>query len=166
MLALVDSKQEEWRIVRREAENLTSAFATGVVNQGGAWHLTPRSSHADGRRFLLVALSVAANALHLEHVACVRACRGVPSMPVVKQFVTCEVLVWLRGNSVDEVVRYTLGANDFSTQFPARKLPNQRVVDRGLFCAILERARRRLPIGKQGSAADPVVCECRGPTPR
>ena len=36
MLALIDSKHKEWSVVRREVENLTSAFVSvGAVNQSG-----------------------------------------------------------------------------------------------------------------------------------
>ena len=113
-VCFLDCNQQQWGALKRGAENLTSAF----VILGG-WHLTPRSSHADGKRCLLVAFVIAANVLHLERVACIRACRGVFAMLVLNKFVSCEVLVWFRGNTTEEVVLFTLEAGDLGQIFPS-----------------------------------------------
>ena len=71
---------------------------------GESWHLIPRSTHVDGTGFLRVALAMT-KALHLKHVARIRACRGVPVMFVLDRFVSCEVLVWLRGGHAGDVTQ-------------------------------------------------------------
>ena len=127
MLILIDSQQKEWSIIRKEVENLTSAFVTvGTVFQFGDWHLTPRSSHADGRKFLDVAFAIVANVFRFQHVVAVRACRGIASMPVVREqsgkYKDEEVLTWFRGNDVDEVIHFTFEVGDLDKFIPVKQL--------------------------------------------
>ena len=115
-------------VLKQEAENLTTGFVTlGVVQQGGCWHLTPRSKTPDGSRALRAGLVIAANALHLQRVACIRACRGIPTMPAIGTYASCEVLVWLRGGSTDECWTYTPEAGDLGRSFLARSLAQEVV---------------------------------------
>lgn len=121
---LIFPKQQEWDVIRREADILTSAFViVGAVVQDGAWRLSLRLTHVDGKRFLLAALVVAINVLHLERVACVRACRGVFCIFVLSKFASCEVLACLRGNDTDDIVLFIFEAGDLCKPFPAKALP-------------------------------------------
>ena len=106
----------------RDGEFDIGVCTSGSGASGGDWHLTPRSLHADGKKFLLTALAITTNALHLEHVACVRACRVVHVMFVLSKFVSCEVLVWLGGAHTDEVALYTPEVGDLGKQSPAKTL--------------------------------------------
>ena len=64
---------------------------------------------------------------------CVRACRGGSTMPALSKFVSCEVLAWLRGGHLDEVMRFTLQAGNVERQFQTQALVLEiGEVDRGV----------------------------------
>ena len=91
----------------------------------GGEHLTRTSKHSDGKKALLAGLVIAANALHLERTACIRACRGVPTMPAIGTYASCEVFVRIRGNSTGAIWFYTPEAGDLGKIFPARALAQE-----------------------------------------
>ena len=121
-------------VLRKEVENITTGFVMlGAVQQSGCWHLTPRSKTPDGDRALKAGLAIATNVLHLQRVACIRACRVISTMPAIGQYASCECLVWLRGGSPDTCWYYTPEAGDLGRNFPARALAQEVVeVDKGL----------------------------------
>ena len=66
---------------------MSAPFVTvGVVFQQRGWHVTPRTRTFDGRMSLHVALVFASQVFHIDHVATIGACRGVISMPALKQY--------------------------------------------------------------------------------
>ena len=109
--AIIDHKANQWNIIQREVERMSSSFVTGVVYQQG-WHVAPRARIHDGRTSLDVALSFASQVLHLNHVATARACRGVSFMPALRQYPTGEVLAWCRGGEVGSVVQCSFQGMD------------------------------------------------------
>lgn len=64
--------------------------------------------------------------LRLEHVACIRACNGVTTVPSIGVFVNVEVLMWRRGGGADAVVHFSPEAGDLGETFPAKILALER----------------------------------------
>ena len=167
----ISSFNWQWGVLKEEVDNLTYAFGIlGTVFQRGGWHLLPRSSHTDGKRVLSAGLVIAANALHVERAACVPACRGIPTMPAIGRYASCEVLVWLRGNSAKEVWPYAPEAkvwSEFSQRVHWRKMFARLIRHRrlGQRCASCSSLTLRAAIAlATGCAADPIVGLGRGST--
>ena len=126
LLTILDHKRDQFSIIRRETENLSSSFVTvGVVFQSGGWHVTFRTRLHDGRRFLDAAFAFASQVFHLESVVTIRACRGVKIMPQLAQHEHGEVIVWMRGEGRDSFVSYTFCTTDLTSPFPAQLLAQE-----------------------------------------
>ena len=79
----------------------------------------------DGNEALRTGLVIAINTLHLDRVPCIRACRIISTMSVLKGYVSCEVLVWRRGDSADNIRYFTPEADDLGRNFAARALAQE-----------------------------------------
>lgn len=78
------------------------------------WHVTPRTRLYEGRRFLGVALSFASKVFRTDHIATLRACKGITIMFASSNYSNGEVLMWHRGANGDAVTHYTPEGEDFS----------------------------------------------------
>lgn len=85
-------------------------------------HVIPRINIHDGRSFLDVALVIASQVFHLDHVAIVRACGGSVFMPDSKQFKFGEVVAWCRGGDVNSIVHYSHEGQDVTRKCLAQSL--------------------------------------------
>ena len=80
-----------------------------VVFQQSGWHEAPRTNTYGGRRFLQTTLSIASQALHLQHVATVRASKEIAYMRAWSNYVDGEILAWRRGVNVGEMMHFSRG---------------------------------------------------------
>ena len=124
--AIIGHTVHHWNIVRRDVDYMSAPLLrVRVVFQQSGWHVTPRIDAHDGRRFLDVALVSAPQVLHRDHVATIRACRGVTIMRALGQHIWRVVIAWCRGGDASSIAQYSQQSADVTRKCVAQALPQE-----------------------------------------